>query len=59
MRKEFLKNIPLIFCGIDHIDPDRISGYEPVYGVEESDRIKSTLNLIKIKNRDQSILCGL
>jgi len=46
MRKTFLSNIPLIFCGIDHIDPERISGYEPIYGVEEIDGTRSTLDLI-------------
>lgn len=46
MRKVFLKNVPLIFCGIDHIHPERISGYEPIYGVEESDGTRSTLDLI-------------
>lgn len=47
MRKTFHTDVPLVFCGIDRIDPDSIANYAPIYGLEERDGgIQSTLNLI-------------
>ncbi len=46
VRKELFPEIPLIFCGIDHIDSERITGYEPIYGIEETDSTASTIDLI-------------
>jgi hypothetical protein len=52
IRKELFPDIPLIFCGIDHIDPDRIADHEPVYGIEEADSTASTIDLILSINPD-------
>ncbi len=46
IRKELFPDIPLIFCGIDHIKPERIAGHEPLYGIEEADSTASTIDLI-------------
>ncbi len=46
IRKELFPDIPLIFCGIDHISPERIAGYGPIYGIEEADSTASTIDLI-------------
>ena len=46
IRKELFSDIPLIFCGIDHIKPERISNKELVYGIEEADSIFNTIELI-------------
>ena len=47
IRKELFPDIPLIFCGIDHIEPERIANQETVYGIEEADSTLSTINLIQ------------
>ncbi len=46
IRKELFPNIPLIFCGIDHIKPERIAGQVQIYGIEEADSTSSTIDLI-------------
>ncbi|MCP3683334.1 MAG: PAS domain S-box protein, partial [bacterium] len=46
IRKELFPNTPLIFCGIDHIKPERIAGQKPIYGIEEADSTASTIDLI-------------
>ena len=46
IRKELFPDVPLIFCGIDHIEPGRIANQEPVYGIEEADSTSSTIDLI-------------
>ena len=46
IRKELFPDVPLIFCGIDHIEPERIANQEPVYGIEEADSTSSTIDLI-------------
>jgi two-component system, cell cycle sensor histidine kinase and response regulator CckA len=46
MRESFLSNVPLIFCGIDHVEPERIAGHAPIYGIEESDGTRATVDLI-------------
>jgi len=47
MRKTFQADVPLIFCGIDRVDPEGLTDYKPIYGIEEGDSgIRSTLDLI-------------
>ena len=46
IRKELFPDVPLIFCGIDHIEPERIANQENVYGIEEADSTSSTIDLI-------------
>jgi len=46
IRKELFPDIPLVFCGIDYIKPERIANQEPVYGIEEADSTLSTIELI-------------
>ncbi|MCP3966530.1 MAG: PAS domain S-box protein, partial [Lentisphaerae bacterium] len=46
IRKELFPGIPLVFCGIDHINPERLAGQESVYGIEEADSTASTIDLI-------------
>jgi len=46
IRKELFPNAPLIFCGIDHIKPERIANQEYIYGIEEADSTSSTIKLI-------------
>lgn len=47
MRKTFHADVPLVFCGIDRIDPEDLADYKPIYGVLEGDSgIQSTLDLI-------------
>ncbi|MCP4552860.1 MAG: hypothetical protein GY834_12650 [Bacteroidetes bacterium] len=46
IRKELFPDTPHIFCGIDHINTERIAGHEPLYGIEEADSTASTIDLI-------------
>jgi len=47
IRKTFHADVPLVFCGIDRIDPEDLADYKPIYGVLEGDSgIRSTLDLI-------------
>ena len=47
MRKTFQTDVPLIFCGLDRVDPESIAVYKPIYGIVEGDSgIRSTLDLI-------------
>lgn len=47
MRKTFHADVPLVFCGIDRIDPEDLADYKPIYGVLEGDSgIQSTLDVI-------------
>ena len=44
---ELFPNIPLVFCGIDHIKPERIAaGQVQIYGIEEADSTSSTIDFI-------------
>ena len=56
MRGTFFPGIPLVFCGIDHVNPKRISGHGPIYGVEERDGTKSTVDLVLSIHRDLDTL---
>ncbi|MCP4680190.1 MAG: hypothetical protein GY854_32785 [Deltaproteobacteria bacterium] len=46
IRESLFPNVPLVFCGIDHLKPNRISRPESVYGIEEADGTSSTIELI-------------
>ncbi|MCP4678212.1 MAG: hypothetical protein GY854_22405, partial [Deltaproteobacteria bacterium] len=44
IRKELFPDIPLVFCGIDHIVPERIANQKSVYGIQEANSTVSTIN---------------
>ena len=46
IRKELFPDIPLIYCGIDHIKTERTEGQKHIYGIEEADSTSSTIDLI-------------
>ncbi len=47
LRAELFKDVPIVFCGINHYDPQRFSSYKDITGVVEAYDLPGTLDLIK------------
>lgn len=43
----FLKNTPIVFCGINDLTPNNLTGHEDITGVAEDVDVKKTIELIK------------
>ena len=44
-RKELFNGIPIVFCGIDKADPERLKRYPLVFGIEEELDLKKNLEM--------------
>ena len=50
--EELFPGIPLVFCGIDIVEPGRIAGRELIWGVEENLGVEDTIDFARYLNPD-------
>jgi ABC-type uncharacterized transport system substrate-binding protein len=56
LRNEFFPGVPLVFCGVNNFDDERLDGQTEVTGVVEDFDIKSTIDVILTLHRQVSHL---
>jgi len=46
-RDEFLRGVPVFFCGPNGLKAHRLEGYFPITGISESPDLTGTINLVR------------